>query len=347
MAQKFTVKSSPREVEHLTQYAPKIDRSTCPYVEIEDGEEMTPEHLLAFYKQIDMTPLSRTPQGVPVFLREEGKRVPLCGKIDFTTGIRCLKRSSQPDGRCREHSTATKAVRTFIRNEKRDGRRSKYIPQRLLSFYKDALEDPDLMGLRDETAVVDAFIAEHLQGLDLDATHAAWEKLGKLRFAYQTARDDRRAMILRELFETIESGVAQWGTVEKILNLINHKRGLVETEVKRQDRIISSLSIKEVLMVVGVICDIAIEEFNDQPTRLARFATKLDQRLGGGTLSQAPRLLSSTVTGIAPTDLSRLKPLVEGYDSAVELGLGLSNLSTELSESGYEREDEETDYPGS
>src|SRR4051812_792158 len=85
-------------------------------------------------------------------------KTPECGAKARSTGLPCRKAAEPGRSRCRLHGGATPrgiASPHFI-----DGRYSLEFPPRLRSRYVEACNDPELLSLRDDVAVIETFIRE-------------------------------------------------------------------------------------------------------------------------------------------------------------------------------------------
>ena len=117
------------------------------------------------------------------------------------------------------------------------GRYSKHLPQHLLEKYQQALDDKDLLNLRDEIALTDAKLAEQLGQLETQGGTQDWKQVQNLWNVLLEAnragdQDDIR-MALRNMDSAINTGVeniALWNSIERT---IENRRRLVQTEAKR------------------------------------------------------------------------------------------------------------------
>lgn len=140
-----------------------------------------------------------------------------------------------PNGRCRIHggkSPKGAAVNTF-----KDGRYSKYMPIRLLEKYQQSLDDPELLNMRSEIALVDARLSDLLKRADTGEAGTLWEKARKANLEIQKAVHDenygRMLVMALELDRLIGDGLADHEMWYEIQSLIDQRRKVVEAEQKR------------------------------------------------------------------------------------------------------------------
>lgn len=152
-----------------------------------------------------------------------------CGAKTRAGGL--CKRAPMANGRCRLHGGLTPsgvAAPSF-----RHGRYSKYLPGGLLERYRTALGDQELLGLRDEIALVDARLQELVEALP-DATAASTEEI-------------------REA----------WG---EVLHVTGQRRVLVESERKRLVETQQMISSERAMVLVTALVDVVRRHVRDHDT---------------------------------------------------------------------------------
>jgi hypothetical protein len=123
----------------------------------------------------------------------------------------------------------------------RHGRRSKYLPTRLLESYHAALNDPNLVSLREDLATADTRILELLRGVDVKGTTLGhWKQMSAIFEALRAAhaRGDQVAT-QAAVVELDDALTRTGGDVEKWEELrawADHKRKLSDTEQRRLER---------------------------------------------------------------------------------------------------------------
>ena len=119
----------------------------------------------------------------------------------------------------------------------KDGNHSRYLPKRMQADYDIAMEDPNLIGLRSDIATVDARLNDILKRVDTGEAGSLWTSLQGEYKAFQSARSSgdaaKMAETLASLGELIGKGKADWAVWGEAVGLIEQRRKLVDSEVKR------------------------------------------------------------------------------------------------------------------
>jgi len=175
------------------------------------------------------------------------------------TGVRCKRNATPGRNVCRMHGG--RSLQGVDSPRFKTGRYSKYLPDRLVERYEEALNDVELMRLNDEIALVDTKLQDVLEQRPAEGEGpGAWQQVrdAHQRLEHAIARDDANATqagVVR-LSEGIASGrdeCAAWGM---ILELIEQRRKLVDTERRRlldEDQVIS---VERLMILVAAIVDI-------------------------------------------------------------------------------------------
>src|SRR5688572_15275565 len=121
-------------------------------------------------------------------------------------GTRCSARKKGTEQQCGHlavrgrnvcHMHGGHAPRGLAAGRWKDGRYSKALPPSLAAAYERARQDPELIALRDELALVDARLTDLLAGLGRGSSSDLWDALrmawGKMEAAQRAgATDDVR-----------------------------------------------------------------------------------------------------------------------------------------------------------
>jgi len=121
--------------------------------------------------------------------------------------------------------------------------RSKYLPTRLADAYQQALNDPDLVSLSSDIALMDVRLGEVLAKLDTGEAGAIWDDLQE---ACREGSIDRIAGL-------VARGANEYRQWEDILPLIEQRRKLVESESKRTQVLNQNVPAEKNLLLMGVI----------------------------------------------------------------------------------------------
>ena len=151
------------------------------------------------------------------------------------------------------------------------GRYSKRLPARLAERYHESRNDPDMLALRDEIALVDTRTDELLGRLE--GTGGDWERVTK---ALQSVRravlaQDAPAMLqgLTVIETEAQTGVREREAWDEVVALLEQRRRLVETERRRIVDARQILTVEEALALLAVTRDVIMRHVQDSSTRAA------------------------------------------------------------------------------
>lgn len=137
-------------------------------------------------------------------------------------GFTCLK-SPMENGRCVQHGGKSTGPPITT------GKRSKYLPARLAERYSAALADPELARFEEDIATMDALVCDALAGLDAEGAPARWARARELY--NETKAGNTKAFI--ELGRVLDAGIDALSAEQRLLELTEAKRKLVESEHRR------------------------------------------------------------------------------------------------------------------
>lgn len=183
------------------------------------------------------------------------------------SGAPC-KANAMVNGRCRLHGG--KSLRGASHPATTHGRYSKDLPTRLASRYEEALTDPDLLKLDSEIHLTDAFIRERLATLDTGESGRIWRELNAAWNEYDRTTDPSEAA--RALFEVgrlIKQGVADYGARQEVLDMMERRRKLVDSEGKRRVQMQQMITAEGATLLVSAIADAVMRHVSDTRTRSA------------------------------------------------------------------------------
>ncbi len=184
---------------------------------------------------------------------------------------------------CRHHGG--KSLRGAAHPKFKDGKRSKHMPKFLAPAFAEALNDPDLLNLSESIAGQEAIIRDAYESLGKGEapTRLVFEIRKNWRqFWEATGRGDQemvaklRAKIGTQLGEA--STVA--ATIDRIQSAEETKRRLIDTEIKRRERMREHIIIEDAVLLY---------------TQLVNANRKAILEFDGLSKKDARRLLSSIV----------------------------------------------------
>jgi len=217
-----------------------------------------------------------------VVLNAQGRAI--CG-AKTRGGRPCQKSPLTGRNRCRLHggaSPAGVASPTF-----KHGRRSKYMPARLVSRYEEALADPFLLEQKAEIALLDARLSELLEQVGDGSSAERWKvlqvALGDLEWAVQTQDTDGFNSAIKHMRAIIQSGSAVQDVWTEIYDVIERRRRLVESERKRYVEMGQMITAAQLLNMMGAISGLIREHVTD-PAQLRAISSGLAVLASGATV---------------------------------------------------------------
>lgn len=181
----------------------------------------------------------------PPTTRRRQEPCELCGQIHERCGahrtrrrtngvwVPCRRWPAQDSDACYRHGGWV--PRGIAHYAYKTGRYVRSLRGQLLSRYELARVDPELGSLRDEIALIDALIHEICASLNLDAL--SWSTLRSTWERVESARQQKDpvtlALALSEHAKCIQGGAAEEARQVRLLQLIDQRRKLCDSEAKR------------------------------------------------------------------------------------------------------------------
>lgn len=187
-----------------------------------------------------------------------------------STGQQCQRRA-MANGKCYVHGGPTPRGRALPQTT--HGRYSKDLPTRLAARYEEARTDPDLLNLNAEIHLTYAMLTEALRGMDQGEAGRLWRDLKTTWDALQEAnrqRDgDAAKQALSEIGRLIARGVADAAARSEVLDIIDRRRKLVESEAKRRTAMQQMITAERLTVLIARVADIVVRHVDDPRTRAA------------------------------------------------------------------------------
>lgn len=160
-------------------------------------------------------------------------RPKVCGaNLASRPGETCQRHPVKGRTRCRKHGGMSLAG--FESGTATLGRQSKYLPQRLVATYLEHLNDPDLLSLRDDVALIETRKSENLSHLNVSAL--TWQMLkddlANLETALNTDDQDTATYSLKALKTHLQEGSVDAARWRDVVDDMKTKRMMVDTERK-------------------------------------------------------------------------------------------------------------------
>jgi len=151
------------------------------------------------------------------------------------------------------------------------------LPSRIAGQYLKAQNDPDLLSARSDIALCDARLTDLIRRVDAGGGSAIWAALRKIDDAMKEAlqADDKVVFqkCLVSMSTTIKRGAADYAVWADIMDTIERRRKLSETEHKRLVAMQQMITGEQALVMVGIITGMiktgAEKHINDKRDRQA------------------------------------------------------------------------------
>ena len=203
----------------------------------------------------------------------------------------CQRPATANSGKCRHHSgkaITSKRIEMPVRDAKRPGRVDRYLPTRLLERYREALNDPDLLAMRDEIAVLDARLADLLKRSDSGESAELWKRaqsvFGRFIKANRDGNMNEVAASLSELQKIIERGNDEYAMWRDIRELIEDRRRLVGAERQRLVEMQHLMNADQAMFVASSLAEVVRRHVTD-PEILRAISEDLSRILQRPTLA--------------------------------------------------------------
>lgn len=202
-------------------------------------------------------------------MRAEKPQRTICG-AKTRKGTIC-QRPPMVNGKCHLHGG--KSLAGIASTQWKTGKYSKYLPGRLMARYEEALNDPELISLSGEIALVDTRIGELLTRIDTGESGQHWKDANKY-FADATEairQNDTKAhqvamLSLRDVLQVGQRDFYVWG---EIVGLLEARRRLVDTERRRLVDAEQMITANEAMSLVAALMVVIKQHVADRDTLIA------------------------------------------------------------------------------
>lgn len=143
------------------------------------------------------------------------------------------------------------------------GRYSKYLPDRLTSRYETAVNDPQLLELNHEIALIDSRLSDLLSRVDSGETGQLWQGVAKAWQSYRSKQDDETAVQLDTLIKKGHDDYQAWNEIQTV---VEQRRRLVESERKRLVEAQQYVTAVQAMTMIGNVLAIIKDNVTDRKT---------------------------------------------------------------------------------
>lgn len=176
--------------------------------------------------------------------------------------------AAMPNGTCRMHNGG--AATGLDHPSFKTGRYSKSLPARLLTRYQEALEDPELLALREDVALIDSRIADLLSRVDTGETGGFYAEVKKAWSQYTRPSDLIEQAKAGELMEQLlGAALTDFQAWEELGKQIDRRMKLVESERKRLVEMEQIVTVENLMVQVTAFTDVVRRNVNDPRTLAA------------------------------------------------------------------------------
>lgn len=181
----------------------------------------------------------------------------------------CMKLPAAGRTRCYKHGGATPigpASPQF-----KHGRRSKYLPGNVAALYEEALQNPQLMSLRDEIALLDMAINQNLEAVTWGESRERWETVisSALTINRAIASGDANllAAAVNDLTRVANNQSQSDTAINDVVNFVEQRRRLVETQTKLEAVLNQNITAERAVLFAAAIADIVTRHVTDPEIR--------------------------------------------------------------------------------
>lgn len=202
-------------------------------------------------------------KALPPQFDENGKQI--CG-AKTSKGTPCRKPPKPGKNRCKLHGGNN--LSGIAHPNYKDGRYTNDIPARLVENYEAAKNDPNLLSVRDDMALLEARIRDLLKRVDSGESGRLWRQLRETYQAFRRAtnagEDDEAKRLLSEIGQLINAGYQDAQAWTEIENTIERKRKLGADERKRLVEMEQMIQTDRMLLVAGALVDAVRKHVSDR-----------------------------------------------------------------------------------
>ncbi|MDO8751151.1 MAG: hypothetical protein Q7K03_08415 [Dehalococcoidia bacterium] len=188
-------------------------------------------------------------------LKEDAK--PLKCNARDRDGSICRNYVTRGMTKCHKHGGAS--LRGIASPRFIHGRYSKYLPKHLAEIYALALNDPNLLQLKDDIALMDARLGEMFGKLDRGESVAAWSQVTRSFKKFLNARalslEAVEDLAVTELQTAIEKGMGDYESWQEIHATIEQRRKLVQDEHRVQINLKQMITAEKAMTLLAVVVD--------------------------------------------------------------------------------------------
>jgi hypothetical protein len=196
-----------------------------------------------------------------------GSASPTEGKCNaMTVDDRYCRRDPMPNGRCWKHGG--NSLKGAMSRSFKHGLYSKYMKLQLAERLLETAEDPELLSLRQDVALVTDRIGDLLDRVQSGESGAAWRLLKRHWTDFRRFRTAGNVAKMQEalelLAEPLERGFADHAAWEELGLQLDRRARLAEQEQRRMEKMQATLTVEEAMGLLGTVLDVLRRHVTDQ-----------------------------------------------------------------------------------
>lgn len=249
----------------------------------------------------------------------------------------CTQFVDKPGDPCRFHGGRLKNPRknkNYLAGELKKTRYGESLPKKFLDHYITAETDPNLLSLRPEVAIVQAYVFKLIDRLHSKESDAVWEllstKWADFNAAHAAGEAAEAAEALSAIGRLITKGLGQAQQIRELMKQIDHKAALSRAEIARQKDLQTMISAEQAMALVQGVSIAVAECVVDPAVRRAigdRFAKLLT--FGGG---------ASGLAGFSPPQALTLSPAAADISPSIDKPAAAGEVPVENPDSNSSEE---------
>jgi len=196
------------------------------------------------------------------------------------SGNPCKLPGTGAGGRCKFHGGATPGG--ALSANFKHGRYSKYIPKRLAERFQEAASDPEILNLTADIALIDARIAEMLDGVEVGAGKDIFFRLQDAYTAFERAQQghdlEASKAALLSIKRLVTQGIDEQSTWDQVHLLLEQRRRFVADERRRRVEMAQMIDAESAMTLAQALAAAVKENVND-PKILASINVRFRQLL--------------------------------------------------------------------
>jgi len=189
-----------------------------------------------------------------------------CNAKSKQSGVQCKKYALPGKTKCAMHGG--KSLSGLAHPNTKTGRYSKVLPARLVDKYEQARDDPGLLTLREDIALLEGRLEDVLGRVDSGESGRLWNQANaavlELRAARAKGDNEGVAEALNSLVSIIQKGHLDYAAWNEVGSLIDQRRRLIESERKRMIESHLMISSDRAMLLISAIAAAIKEEIKDR-----------------------------------------------------------------------------------